>query len=100
MTAVAIVVAYATCMTVLVGAPLKLFVLATERCGAMATDGFHLSACGEPALIGIGALTLLLSVAIGGMASVLFRRQHFAWPWLAFLALATVYGVSTTVDRS
>jgi len=99
MVAMSIIASYAIAMTVLVAAPLELFAIASHRCGTMATDGLHFSACGAPALVAIGAFTLLLSVAIGGWASVVFSHRHLSWPWLAVLTLVTVYGVSVTVER-
>jgi hypothetical protein len=96
--AIGIILTYAIGMTVLVAAPLQLLAVASRRCGVMQIDGLHLSACGAPALIAIGAFTLLLSVAIGGWARVVFRHQHFSWPWLAILTLTTVYGVSVTAE--
>jgi hypothetical protein len=90
--------AYIGGLVVLVGVPLQLFLTITHRCGIAAAGVLQLSPCGRPLLIGTAALTLGLSVAIGGMARVFLDREHFGPLWLAVLTLGSLYAVSASLD--
>ncbi|WP_010165100.1 hypothetical protein [Sphingomonas sp. PAMC 26617] len=85
-------------LVALVGVPLQLFLAITHGCGVAAAGVLQLSPCGRPLLIATAALTLGLSVAIGGMARVLLDREHLGPIWLAVLTLVSLYAVSASLD--
>jgi len=95
---VMILLAYVGGLVVLVGVPLQLFLTITHQCGTVAAGVLQLSSCGQPLLIATAALTLGLSVAVGGIARVFLQREHFGPLWLTLLTLGSLYAVSAALD--
>lgn len=87
-------------MIALVAAPLEAFagITADPRYGTVKDNILTLTPCGETALKLVVAGTFFWSAIVGGFARSFLRTRFVCWPLLAFLAVGTIWGLTTTLD--